>query len=193
MTREDIVKLIPDESRKWIEQSTALAFNEYLTKLPEEGRLVEIGTGGGDSTLIIALVKPKWIIYTIDVFDFWGIDTGWEATESGKGIVNRVDLPMVRARWEGFGANNIIQIAQDAKKVPWELPVNAIFIDGNHSYESCKKDFEKYFPFLIDGGFIFFHDYWRDDFGVKQFVGELCQKDWMLLYSKYMAVIAKEP
>jgi hypothetical protein len=33
-----------------------------------------------------------------------------------------------------------------------------IFIDGDHSYEGVKKDFEMYTPFLKEGGYVGFHD-----------------------------------
>lgn len=33
-----------------------------------------------------------------------------------------------------------------------------IFIDGDHTYEGVKKDFEMYIPFLKDGGYVGFHD-----------------------------------
>ncbi|HVY68544.1 MAG TPA: class I SAM-dependent methyltransferase [Verrucomicrobiae bacterium] len=37
-------------------------------------------------------------------------------------------------------------------------PVELLFIDGAHEYEAVKQDFEQYFPKLIDGGYIAFHD-----------------------------------
>jgi predicted O-methyltransferase YrrM len=36
---------------------------------------------------------------------------------------------------------------------------DAIFIDGDHSYEGVKKDIERYFPLLKVGGVVLFHDY----------------------------------
>ena len=36
--------------------------------------------------------------------------------------------------------------------------VDLLFIDGDHSYEGVKKDFEMYSPMVADGGMIAFHD-----------------------------------
>ena len=36
--------------------------------------------------------------------------------------------------------------------------VDLLFIDGDHSYEGVKKDFEMYSPLVADGGMIAFHD-----------------------------------
>jgi predicted O-methyltransferase YrrM len=33
-----------------------------------------------------------------------------------------------------------------------------LFIDGDHSYEGVKKDFEMYSPLVAEGGLIAFHD-----------------------------------
>jgi predicted O-methyltransferase YrrM len=33
-----------------------------------------------------------------------------------------------------------------------------IFIDGDHTYEGVKKDFENYYPLLNENGILFFHD-----------------------------------
>lgn len=37
-------------------------------------------------------------------------------------------------------------------------PIDAIFVDGDHSYEGCKQDYEMYSPLVRAGGIIGFHD-----------------------------------
>lgn len=37
-------------------------------------------------------------------------------------------------------------------------PIDFLFIDGDHSYEGVKADFERYSPLVKDGGLIAFHD-----------------------------------
>ena len=37
-------------------------------------------------------------------------------------------------------------------------PFDFIFIDGDHTYEGVKKDFEMYAPMLVEGGIVGFHD-----------------------------------
>jgi cephalosporin hydroxylase len=36
--------------------------------------------------------------------------------------------------------------------------IDFLFIDGDHTYEGVKDDFERYSPFVTDGGLIAFHD-----------------------------------
>ena len=52
-----------------------------------------------------------------------------------------------------------------------ELPVNLIVIDGDHSYEGVKSDFDTYFPLLQPGGYVIFDDYNAKEWpGVQQFI-----------------------
>ena len=46
-----------------------------------------------------------------------------------------------------------------------------LFIDGDHSYEGCRRDVESWIPHLNTGGLIAMHDYgWAD--GVRKVVTE---------------------
>ena len=51
--------------------------------------------------------------------------------------------------------------------------VGVLFIDGDHRYENVKQDFVFYFPKVIHGGLIIFHDVVQSHSGVMQFVQEL--------------------
>ena len=54
---------------------------------------------------------------------------------------------------------------------------NFIFIDGDHSYEGIKADFELYSPMLEPGGYLVFDDYQREPWpDVQQFVDEVVLK-----------------
>ncbi|MGE5748489.1 MAG: class I SAM-dependent methyltransferase [Gemmatimonas sp.] len=65
----------------------------------------------------------------------------------------------------------------------WMLPIDMIFIDGDHSYEGVKRDWELFAPFVKQFGVVVFHDtiwdlkpdspYSRADMGVPAFVEEL--------------------
>jgi len=46
----------------------------------------------------------------------------------------------------------------DAVAKEFEQPVELVFIDGLHEYEGVKTDFESWFPKVINGGRIAFHD-----------------------------------
>jgi len=49
--------------------------------------------------------------------------------------------------------------------------IDMLFIDADHNYEGCKRDWDVYSPFLKSGSLVIFHDYgWAE--GVKKVVNE---------------------
>ena len=49
-------------------------------------------------------------------------------------------------------------------KILGERKIDFLFIDGDHSYEGVKLDFETYLPLVNPGGIIAFHDIVENDF-----------------------------
>ncbi len=54
----------------------------------------------------------------------------------------------------------------------WEGPIRLLFIDGDHSYEASRADFDAWTPFLVEGGLVALHDVgaWE---GVTRFFAEV--------------------
>jgi hypothetical protein len=40
----------------------------------------------------------------------------------------------------------------------WSLPVDLVFIDGDHSEVGVAKDWDLWHPFVVEGGSVLFHD-----------------------------------
>ena len=57
----------------------------------------------------------------------------------------------------------------------WNKEIDILHIDGDHTYESVKNDYETWSPFVKENGVILFHDTCIDTprFGVKRFFEEL--------------------
>jgi predicted O-methyltransferase YrrM len=59
-----------------------------------------------------------------------------------------------------------------------EQPLNLVFIDGDHSYQGVKNDFEKVASWVLGGGILAFHDCIAFE-GVARTIGEaLASGDW---------------
>lgn len=46
----------------------------------------------------------------------------------------------------------------DSKTVAWDKEIDVLLIDGDHSYEGVKADYERWMPFVKEGGLILMHD-----------------------------------
>jgi predicted O-methyltransferase YrrM len=40
----------------------------------------------------------------------------------------------------------------------WTDPVDVVFVDGDHSEDGCRADWELWHPFVRPGGLVLFHD-----------------------------------
>jgi len=43
-----------------------------------------------------------------------------------------------------------------------------LFVDGNHRYEECRKDYEEFSPYIKKGGYIVFHDVIKSELHAQQ-------------------------
>ena len=81
-----------------------------------------------------------------------------------------------------FGARSVI-LRQESVRAAEQFQDGALdfcFIDGNHEYESVKKDLEAWFPKVKRGGIVAGHDYVDTvigvvEIGVKTAVDEFCR------------------
>lgn len=54
----------------------------------------------------------------------------------------------------------------------WKKKINVLFIDGDHTYEGCKANIDDYYPFMVEGGIMLFHDCDEGGPGVVRAVAE---------------------
>jgi predicted O-methyltransferase YrrM len=119
-----------------------------------KGVIVEIGSYKGKSTAWLAMGSKsgkKVKIYTIDSHKSHGIPG-----EEGKDTFLDFKRNMEYMEVEDI----VIPIVKTSKEAAedFKAPVELIFIDGSHKYEDVKMDFELWYPKVIEGGIMAFHD-----------------------------------
>lgn len=55
-----------------------------------------------------------------------------------------------RVKWYRDYSDNVVQ--------HWSESVDFLFIDGDHAYDSCRNDWDRWHPFVAVGGVVLFHD-----------------------------------
>lgn len=125
---------------------------------------VDLGVDYGYSSFCFALPN-KGIVYGIDSFE----------GDLHAGQRNTYDY--VLNKQKQLNLNNLIFVKgyfEEIAKV-WNQEINILHIDGFHTYEAVKNDYENWSKFVSDDGVILFHDTIVDHptFGVRKFFEEI--------------------
>jgi predicted O-methyltransferase YrrM len=52
----------------------------------------------------------------------------------------------------------LVNLSSEVVSPGWKRPVGLLWIDGDHSLEGTRRDFEAWEPYLQPGGVVAFHD-----------------------------------
>jgi predicted O-methyltransferase YrrM len=166
---------------------------------------IDFPSGLGDSSyLLYGLVKSAKPAVVVEIGSARGRSTcfiGMALKENGSGKLYAID-PHTRNLWNDedsvytyntlfrnvgkFELESYVEIMKATSEEiarQWHLPIDILFIDGDHSYEGVKRDWEVFSQFVQPFGCVVFHDtlwdlkpdpkYRRPDMGVPRFVDEL--------------------
>lgn len=160
------------------------AMSFALRNLPNHAPMLEIGSFCGRSTVVLAHLKEKHGIpnhlFTCDRWNFEGQQLGSPLGDS-KSVTQddyrsyvrdsflrnartfcRAELPYsIEASSDAFFAQwSAAERARDVfgREVKLGGRLSFCYIDGNHSYDFAKRDFENTHRFLAPGGFVLFDD-----------------------------------
>jgi len=114
--------------------------------------ILEVGSCHGNSLRLFAQVAaPGALIRAIDIGD----GTDWR---DGQSTVHELQETIHQLREEGFEAKALFADSHSSEAIRWAqqwAPYDFVFIDGDHSYEGVKADWENYGGM---GQVIAFHD-----------------------------------
>lgn len=147
---------ITDTIPGFLLQTEGKLLYEVAKKCPANADIVEIGSWHGRSTV--------WLYFgskSGNNAKILAVDPHTGSPELIKQFGKQSSLGSFKSNPKQVGAEKLVTppvmtSKQAAPKV--DKPVGVIFIDGNHSYQSVKQDFDLWFPKLINYGAILLHD-----------------------------------
>ena len=171
---------IKDELQKFIE-----LIAKYQPQV-----VLEIGTArGGTLFLLTKFSSPNAHLISLDLpgGQYGGGYNKWTGYFFKSFALDTQKISLIRAD------SHKDSTLKKLKKILKGKPIDVLFIDGDHSYEGVKKDFEMYSPLVKAGGIIAFHDivihppetecdvnkFWNEikhNFEYKEFVANWDQK-----------------
>jgi predicted O-methyltransferase YrrM len=122
----------------------------YLYGLVRKSRprtVVEIGRFRGGSTLLLAAALEDGVLHSYDI----------DTRQGRSGAELDEELIAALERY-GLGDRVRLHVADSRTADTPEAAIDLLFIDGDHSEEGVRADFEHWRPRLADGGHVLFHD-----------------------------------
>jgi predicted O-methyltransferase YrrM len=131
---------------------------EMLTRLATGARcVVELGVYEGSSAFVFCdALSPEAQLHLIDPFvdeSGWAMRQGWHATPSATrfAVQRHARRGGPRIRWH-------IARSQDVGREWRGPPLDVVFVDGDHSPQGCREDWDVWHPHVRSGGAVAFHD-----------------------------------
>jgi predicted O-methyltransferase YrrM len=121
-----------------------------LARDARSGPFAEIGRFKGGSTLVFAAALPTGV-------ELWSYDLHVALRPDMPGEQLDAELRDALSRY-GLADKVHLQVADSRTVDPPPDPLELLFIDGDHSYEGARTDFNRWGAFVRPGGHLLFHD-----------------------------------
>ena len=161
METENKIKLIREIPTAWTDH---INFAQWIVNRVDSKVVVDLGVDYAYSTFCFSLPQ-KGHIYGIDSFggdEHTGIRNTYEYIIEKKNILKADNITFIKGYFDDIAKT-------------WNKEIDILHIDGFHTYEAVKNDYENWSKFVKDDGVILFHDTLVEDrdFGIKKFFEEI--------------------
>lgn len=145
-----------------------------LIKMIKAKTIVEVGIDWGSTTRYLC-EAAKYTGGTVYGYDEWG-DYGPNLSWHHAGSKEKVETLLNNNGFNNYVLHKVNTFSDEFKKlIQSHKEIDFAFIDGDHSYDGIKSDFEQIYPKLSYCGIIAFHDTLIVD-GCREFILDLRSK-----------------
>jgi predicted O-methyltransferase YrrM len=140
----------------WLTPKEGRLLYELARRCTGRGVIVEIGSWKGKSTIWLANGARDGAGARVHAIDPHTAQSDNLATQSAGPTFEEFSRNIHAAGVADLVVPTVTTSAEAART--FDRPVELIFIDGAHDYESVALDLDLWFPKVVDGGTIAFHD-----------------------------------
>ncbi len=143
--------------------------NEYISKNGCR-KIMEIGVADGENARTMVMVATQ--SFSPEEVEYYGFDL---FMDSSRMIQVRRKLEMTRCKFRLFKGDSVETLPKALKTLP---KMDLVFIDGDHSYETVKSDWENSESLMHNETAVFFHNYGFS--GVRRLVNSISREEYQV-------------
>jgi predicted O-methyltransferase YrrM len=150
------IKALADAAGGWMNDAEGFLLYQLARKCSGRGAIVEIGSWKGRSTIWLGHGSRDGCGIRIHAVDPHTGSPEHQRDASQVWTFDEFQQNILAAGVDDVVVPHVDFSVNAARN--FHEPIEFIFIDGLHDYDSVKADFEAWFPKVIEGGVMAFHD-----------------------------------
>jgi hypothetical protein len=136
----------------------------------ETGCIVEVGSYRGRSTVALAQGAGSTPVFAIEPHEpFTGVLGGKFGPE------DRAAFFEAMLGSKAYQQVRLVNLSSEVVSPGWRRAVGLLWIDGDHTYEGVRRDWEAWKPHLLPGAVVAFDDSTDQNIGPCRLIGELVE------------------
>lgn len=149
----DEVERLASDVEGWLSRVEGRVLYELAHNVDPDSCIVEIGSWKGRSTIWLAAGAKAGLgarVVAIDPHEGSALHSDGESTEHA-----------LRQNLDVAGVSDQVDVVvgtSEAAAERWSRPIGLLWIDGDHAYESVRRDFLLWEGNVVDGGIVALHD-----------------------------------
>jgi SAM-dependent methyltransferase len=151
------VTVLPDDVEGWLTEAQARRLDRCARAVPAGGRIVEIGSFRGRSTIVLARAVTEGVeIVAVD--PHLGSDRGPQEI-AAQPELGEQDTQLFRANLERHGvAARVRHVRMLSSDAPLPDTFDVLYVDGAHRFGPAREDLVRWGARVRDGGTLLVHD-----------------------------------
>lgn len=159
-----------EQTEGWLSLDEAELLHD-LAAAVTQGVIVEVGAYRGRSTIALSAGAPSGT-------PVFAVDPHAEMVENGKTVYGPQDRAAFFESMVRSGAFHNVRLLNTSSEIitpGWRDPVGLLWIDGEHTYEAARRDWDCWQPHLIPGAVVVFDDAHDPTIGPFKLINELLE------------------